>query len=293
MRTWKRSLRTALARFGVDVQHLDRGAWLLQHPPARRTARRIGAPVLHAHVVLDQDAARNRMKMFQDTMGAYLGEEHLAWMLRRTGVNVVLDVGANVGQFGHRLRRSGYTGRIVSFEPVEETARALRRAAAGDTDWHVHTCALGEADEDSEINVVPGGLMSSLLPASRFGRRWRSKLGDSHTEAIRVRRLDGLFDEVVRGVAEPRVFLKMDTQGYDARTFRGAGEKVHSVVGLQSEVPFLPIYDGMPGFSDMLHLYESAGFATSGIFPITHQDSTLRAIESDLLMVRPEAVLPH
>ncbi len=293
MITWRRSLHAALTRLGADVQRLDGGAWLVQRPPARRTAHQVGPPVLGSHVVLDREAARERMNMFQHEMGSYLGGEHLAWLLRRLEVNVVLDVGANVGQFGRRLRRLGYRGRIVSFEPVPDTVRRLRRAAAGDPEWHVHACALGDADRSEEINVVRGSTMSSLLPSSSFGRQWRSKLGESHTEAITVRRLDGLFDEAVAGVEAPRVFLKMDTQGYDVPTFRGAGEALATVVGLQSEVPFLPIYDGMPGFPDMLAMYEAAGFATSGIFPITHQDSTLRAIEFDLMMVRPEAVRPR
>lgn len=44
--------------------------------------------------------------------------------------HVVLDVGADRGQFGKRLRRDGYTGRIVSFEPVPHIADQLEKGAA-------------------------------------------------------------------------------------------------------------------------------------------------------------------
>ena len=44
-------------------------------------------------------------------------------MLRATDVNCVIDVGANVGQFGIALRRAGYRGCIVLFEPVRRLDR--------------------------------------------------------------------------------------------------------------------------------------------------------------------------
>jgi hypothetical protein len=38
--------------------------------------------------------------------------------LAHRNVQVLYDVGANIGQFGSKVRQRGYTGKIVSFEPV-------------------------------------------------------------------------------------------------------------------------------------------------------------------------------
>ena len=106
---------------------------------------------------------------------------------------------------------------------------------------------------------------------------------------VSVRRLDGLFDDAVAGVANPRVYLKLDTQGYDLQAFAGAGDRVADLVGMQSEVSLVPLYDGMPHLTDQLATYEAAGFGLTGIFPVIVDRPTMRVIEFDAVMVRTEA----
>jgi FkbM family methyltransferase len=210
-------------------------------------------------------------------------------VLRRLDVNCVLDVGANRGQYGRKLRRAGYTGRIVSFEPVSEVADVLEKRAAGDPDWHVLRYALGDEDRDMEIMVAGGqARMSSLLPPSDFGKSWAMKLRSDTKETITVRRLDGLFDQAVDGLADPRVYLKLDTQGYDLQAFAGAGDRIKEVAGMQSEVSVLPIYDHMPTMSEQLATYAAAGFDLTAMFPVIIDAPTLRVIEFDAVMIRPD-----
>jgi FkbM family methyltransferase len=219
----------------------------------------------------------------------YLARDHMTRLIRRLDINCVLDVGANVGQYAQQLRGGGYAGRIVSFEPVPAVAAKLRNAARNDADWQVIECALGDADEEAEINVRPG-TMSSLLPSSEFGKNWHDRLHVAEVQKISVRRLDGLFDEVVAGIDDPRVYLKMDTQGYDMQAFAGAGDRLKEIAGMQSEVACVPIYDGMPRLPDQIAAYESAGFEITGMFPVTRHRASMRVIEFDVTMVRPDAL---
>jgi len=279
-------VKALLRRLGYDVRRLDADAVLVKR--RRRggvTVRRIGPPDLRTHVVAHRRTTRQQANAYQNAMGDHLAREHLQWVIRRLGIDCVLDVGANSGQFAKALRRSGYAGRIVSFEPVASVFADLRAAAASDPGWRVHQLAAGEEDGEAEINVRPG-TMSSLLPSSDFGRSWAPRLRESTVETIAVRRLDGLFDDALSGLSNPRVLVKLDTQGFDLAAFRGLGRRVEDVVALQSEVSCVPIYDGMPTMIEQLETYQQAGFALSGVFPVSRDQKTLRAIEFDAVMVR-------
>jgi FkbM family methyltransferase len=309
---WRSRLLTLLGRFGlastrlgpeavlitkrgqgVHVDELDDRAWVVQRRPGPpRAARRMGPPRARTHLLVDEKAARRHIHGQQLQLGHYMATRHLAHMLSMLAVNCVLDVGANVGRFGQRLRRAGYTGRIVSFEPLPHLAEQLHERADPDPEWHVMAYALGDEDTEAEMTVVDGaGKTSSLLRASEFGTSWLPRLEGVRKETVRIRRLEDLFDEAVDGLDEPRVFLKLDTQGYDLRAFAGTGDRISEVIGLQSEVASLRIYDDMPRLPEAIATYEAAGFDITGMFPVTRERSTGRVIEFDVVMIRADAVL--
>jgi FkbM family methyltransferase len=277
----------------LSVHGLDERTWVVQRGKGRRrSVRRMGPARSRTHLLVDEVAARDGLHQQQLQLASYMAAEHVGSVLRDLGINCVLDVGANVGQFGQRLRHAGYTGRIVSFEPLPHLAEQLHERADPDPEWHVMAYALGDEDTEAEMTVVDGpGKTSSLLPASEFGTSWLPRLEGIGKETVRIRRLEDLFDEAVDRLDEPRVFLKMDTQGYDLRTFAGAGERIKDVLGLQSELASIPIYDQMPRMPEALATYEAAGFETTGIFPISRDRDTPRVIEFDVVMIRADAVL--
>lgn len=276
---------------GVRAAALDRRSWVVQRRRRpHRKALQMGPRRLRTHLVVDRRAARRDMQLHQRSIGNYLASEQVAWILRELRINCVFDVGGNVGQFGRMLRKSGYRGRIVSFEPLPHLAAQLRRSAAGDPDWHVHQCGLGEEGGTAEMTVVEGaGTTSSLLEASDFGRQWNERLGGVRREQVEIRTIAEVYDAAVADIDEPRPYLKMDTQGFDLPAFRGAGPKVEAFLGMQSECALVPLYDGMARMPEQLAAYEAAGFEVAGMFPVTRDRETLRVIELDVMMVRADA----
>ncbi len=205
-------------------------------------------------------------------------------MFKDFAIDLALDVGANIGQFAHDLREF-YKGDLISFEPVSASFHRLARTASHDPRWKVHQFALGSQNATQTINVYRETLLNSFLKTNAYCMRKHGERGAvTGQEVVSVRRLDEVLDEIAPDCHRKRIFLKMDTQGYDLEVFKGLGNKLEYVVAIQSEVSLIPIYEGMPHWTDSISVYEQAGFGVAGLFPVTLDGC--RVIEYDCLMVK-------
>ncbi len=211
-------------------------------------------------------------------------ESHLKNILEQGQFDVVLDVGANKGQFAQAVRKAGFTGQILSFEPVASTFASLQKQSQADSMWKVFQLALGEVKEQKKINVFDASDFSSLLKPSEFGKETFDQLKTMREELIEINTLDNFLLE--NGLSQyKKIMLKMDTQGFDLSVFRGAKKTLGCICAMVSEVSFAPIYDGMPNYHAALAEYESHGFAITGLFPVTRK-SNQAIIEMDCVMVK-------
>jgi FkbM family methyltransferase len=214
-------------------------------------------------------------------------EQHLEALLPQLRVNCVVDVGANQGQFGALLRRIGYAGRIVSFEPLGAAFAELQKRRELDGNWDAHRIALGRAAESATLRQYESADFSSFRQPNAFGQQrfgWRVALAGE--EQVEVRPLADCWGAISDGIAEPRVFLKLDTQGYDLEVLAGAATVLEHVVALQSEVSLKPIYEGMPGHLEALTEFERLGFEITGLYPVTRDKLSLAIIEIDCVLRR-------
>jgi hypothetical protein len=89
--------------------------------------------------------------------------------------------------------------------------------------------------------------------------------------------------------AADRIYLKMDTQGWDLEVLKGAQGALGQVIALQTEVAVQPIYDEMPVMQESIAAIADYGFIPSGFFPV-HLDVQMAAIEFDFVAVRGAAI---
>jgi FkbM family methyltransferase len=224
-------------------------------------------------------------EVVRNDRGTLLGS-HLSTLFDQYKINVVIDVGARRGEYGNWLRRNGYKGWIISFEPVAESFSFLAQTAARDPHWLAHHLALGRENGEATINVTQLTFYSSFRNPSPYAyETFGSQPTVKSTETVMVTTLDEMFDQITSVATDPRVYLKMDTQGWDLEVLEGATESLRHVAALQSEIAAQAIYEGMPMMRDALERIERCGFAISGFFPV-NLDRQLRAVEFDCVAVR-------
>ena len=206
-------------------------------------------------------------------------------MLSVHGVNLVFDVGANIGQFGRSLRDASYSGRIVSFEPLSAAWKQLVATGRNDSMWEIAPrAAIGSDNGEIEIHIASNSASSSILdmldshvnaaPESRY-------IG---SEKVPLRRLDSIALNYLH--PDSVAFLKIDTQGYEDRVLQGATDLFKRLVGLQLEMSLVPMYEGQLLFNDLREQLQAKGYALWGISPVFVDPKNGRLLQVDATFFR-------
>jgi FkbM family methyltransferase len=198
-------------------------------------------------------------------------------------VNCVVDVGANDGGFATAIRGLGYTGRIISFEPLHEPFETLLRKAGNDENWDILQYAVGAAKSEVTINVSGNaGLSSSVLPMLERHTDAAPNSSYVRTETVTQVRLDDLLPEFGVG-PDSRTFLKVDVQGYERAVLDGASALFAdgAIVGLQLELSLVALYGGAMTYREGLDRGESLGMTLMGLDPVFDDPKSGQLLQAD------------
>lgn len=246
-----------------------------------RAEGRTGRLVDHAKVALHSALQKRNLDLVRNPFPVQVSTA-LSWLQ----LDTVLDVGANIGQYGAALRASGYTGRIISCEPLSDAYPHLERRASGDPRWTTLNTAVGTEPGEIEINVSANSYSSSILPMTDA-----HSLAAPGSEYVRAEKVavTTVADLLLAELVDPaKSLLKIDTQGYEGQVLDGAGDTLSSFAAVQLELSMVPLYDGQPMFDDLVARMQAAGF---GIFALEGGFSdprTGRMLQCDGFFVRDE-----
>ena len=206
-------------------------------------------------------------------------------LIKQHDIDLVLDVGANLGQFATDIRSAGYRKQIISFEPVNQCYKHL--ASITDDAWQVENFALGDKNSKKKINISNKTVYSSILDVNEFGEsNFSNSIEVIDKQDVQVKKLDDIIDELVSNLGKKKIFLKLDTQGYDDRVIHGGLETLKHVQILQTEISCKGIYKDTPSLTERLEKLLSIGFNIVGIFPISRDKNTMEILEFDCLFIR-------
>ena len=183
--------------------------------------------------------------------------------IRESNVSVVLDIGANEGQYARQIRSEGYSGRIISFEPLRDAFEQLQSSAGQERNWEALNVGLGAAPSTMKINVAGNSQSSSFLPMLPRHVEAAPTTRYVATEDIAVITADSLIGDKIQ--LDEVVWLKLDVQGYELNVLEGAPQLLEQAVAVEAELSLVPLYKGGPLVDEVIRYLAVKGFRLSQI----------------------------
>ncbi|MHB1155231.1 MAG: FkbM family methyltransferase [Phycisphaerales bacterium] len=186
------------------------------------------------------------------------GELRVLEVMGRHGARVLMDVGANHGEWTLAAHRVCGEATIHSFEIVPGTFEHLRKAAAGKDRIVANDFGLDEREGTTELKFIAGRDTRTTAYQMLVNRPYeviagRTKTGDDYVTG--------------RGIA-PVDMLKMDVEGMEARVLRGLGRTLAAgaIRCIQFEYGLVNVSAGVL-LRDFYAMLEPKGYRIGKIYP--------------------------
>jgi FkbM family methyltransferase len=200
-------------------------------------------------------------------------------------IDVLFDVGANTGQYAKDARRQGYKGKIISFEPLPDAHEKLTKNSKKDPLWIIHErIALGSKKESGFINVSENSYSSSLLnitqalisntPDTKYIKKIK----------IDITTLDSVFNSYVN--ENNKVFLKIDTQGFESEVLKGSVKNLKNISGIQLEMSTESLYQKQKTYEYFLTYLKKYNFRLWSIIPGYWNTKTGQMLQFDGIFIK-------
>ena len=195
-------------------------------------------------------------------------------LLQHYKIDLVFDIGANVGQYATGIIDAGYAGKIVSFEPLTSAYSVIENESKKHTNWMVAPrCAVGSKREEIEINISANSVSSTLLNMldSHYQGAPDSKIIGK--EKVQVYPLDEIGVEYSQSAKN--IFIKIDVQGFEQELLKGAQAMIDKAVGVEMEISLIPLYENQNWLlPQVLDYMGNKGFQLTSIVPAFTDNNT-------------------
>ncbi|MEY3557161.1 MAG: hypothetical protein RLZZ580_3219, partial [Cyanobacteriota bacterium] len=209
-------------------------------------------------------------------------------LLAYHNIDLVFDVGANIGQYAKLLRELGYSGRIVSFEPLSSAYSQLKAVSKKEPLWEIAPqTAIGNQEGEITINIAGNSQSSSALPMLDAHLESAPESAYSGSETVKLSRLDTIAKDYIKSETKS-IFLKIDVQGLEKQVIEGATAILPLVKGIKLELSLVPLYEGQVLFKEMIDIIEKLGYELYGIEPGFTAEKTGRMLQMDGIFFKPD-----
>jgi FkbM family methyltransferase len=185
-------------------------------------------------------------------------------LINKYKIDLVLDVGANEGQFAKELRNLEYHKKIVSFEPLGSVYKVLLKNSSRDPDWEVYErCCIGEFDGFVDMNISSYSPSSSILNFTHLHLNAKPSAVMVKKEKTKMHKLDTAIKNIT--VENKKILLKLDTQGYEGKILDGAENILKKIDIIICEMSLKEVYEGQELFKDIIERLDKQNFKIASL----------------------------
>jgi FkbM family methyltransferase len=207
----------------------------------------------------------------------------LQQVLRHCNPALVIDVGANTGQFLREVTSALPFVKIVCFEPNPEAFWLLSENSKQYQGVLLYNVAVGSAVGKTPLHVSAFSPSSSVLP---MAARHLSEFPFTVTKGtidVPVTTLDQVFAS--ESITEDTL-CKLDVQGFELEVLRGASHTLTRVRYIIIETSFVELYEGSPLFEHIYEYLSERGFRLQDVLQVSRSPANGVALYADLLFAR-------
>lgn len=186
------------------------------------------------------------------------------WLQNR-GLDTVLDIGANTGQFANLIHKILPKAQIISFEPIKGCYQQLVENTKN-INVKAFNFALGDVEEQQQINISAHTPSSSLLNMADLHTEVFAGTNFVEKETISIKKLDDIFTDLQ---VDGKFMVKVDVQGFEDRVIKGGLETFKKADCVLIETSFVELYKGQLLFDGIYQLLISLGFEFKGNYTQT------------------------
>lgn len=154
---------------------------------------------------------------------------------------LVIDIGANSGQWAVEVIKNGYRGPLISIEPTRNAFFELEKTASIHDSWNVINCAIDTQEGFREIQIASNsGLSSSFFPLMEDHKLADPEVILVDTEVVKTITLETLISIY----NHETYYIKIDTQGAELLILESLEEmSFRKVIAFEIEVSLVGTYE--------------------------------------------------
>lgn len=194
----------------------------------------------------------------------------------------ILDIGANEGQFAHKMRKLFPKAQIISFEPLPREYQTLCESFQHDKKFVAYNFALGEKEESTTMWLNEFSPSSSLLKMKEHTKHFDYAISQTPID-IKIFPLDQALK--MSAIGAPYL-IKIDVQGYEEYVIKGGKNIFSNATMVITEVSFSQLYENHMLFDGIYLILNDLGFRFIGNYEQMNSPINNEVLQADAIFVK-------